>query len=74
MSWRCSKCNHVNRDDDAAICGGCRKANPARNSRNPFTPEHSYLGRVTCPHCGYSNASGRDKTCYKCGRKLRPGR
>lgn len=73
MTWTCSKCRHTNYDDDAAICGGCRKQNPGRNSRNPYTPDHQSQGRVTCPHCGYSNASGQDKTCYRCDKKLRPG-
>jgi DNA-directed RNA polymerase subunit RPC12/RpoP len=73
MSWKCAKCNQVNRDDDAAICGNCRKPNPNRNRHDPSTPEASWLGRVTCPHCGYSNASGSAKTCYRCGKKLRPG-
>lgn len=73
MSWKCSKCSVDNKDDDAAICRGCRKPNPARDSRRPDTPEHQYLGRVTCPSCRYSNASGRETHCYKCGKKLRPG-
>jgi DNA-directed RNA polymerase subunit RPC12/RpoP len=74
MSWRCTKCNHVNRDNDAAICANCGKPNPNRVGSNPFTPEHSSFGRVACPHCGYSSASGRDKTCYPAGEKLRPGK
>lgn len=72
--WKCSKCSTTNRDDDAAICSSCRKQNPARNSRDPSTPEHQYLGRVTCPSCGYSNGSGRETHCYRCKAKLRPGR
>jgi len=71
MSWKCKKCNHQNRDDDAARCANCRENNPARNPYRSDTPEHQYLGRITCPHCNYSNASGKDRTCYKCGKALR---
>ncbi|GAA1613083.1 hypothetical protein GCM10009742_75420 [Kribbella karoonensis] len=71
MSWTCKKCRHQNTDDDAARCSQCRANNPARNRHNPNTPEHQWLGRQTCPHCGYSNASGQDKTCYKCGKALK---
>jgi hypothetical protein len=43
MSWRCAKCNHVDRDNDAAICANCGKPNPNRVGSNPFTLEHSSL-------------------------------
>jgi len=71
MSWTCSKCRTDNRDNDAARCRSCGHTNPGRNRHNPSTPEHQWQGRVTCPHCGYSNASGADKKCYRCGKPLR---
>lgn len=72
--WKCERCGDVNADPYLAYCANCGKKNPSMNPYRPDTPKAVSFNRMTCPGCGYSNTSGRETSCYACGKSLRGSR
>lgn len=54
----CPKCNHSN--DDVSFCCVCGHDLRVQSTQN-----------VLCPYCGFSENSGNDTFCSKCGKKLK---